>query len=103
MEGARKMKTAEQKQYKYDVTMFKDTFENEFTYMNGFLRNVHRFSNRAAMTCPLRDKTWTYKELNQEVNKLAHALVEDGVGKNDVVLYQLFNSAEFVFCYLAPQ
>ncbi|GLB59169.1 class I adenylate-forming enzyme family protein [Cytobacillus sp. NCCP-133] len=90
-------------QYTYDITMFKDTFEYEFTYMKGFLRNVHRFSARPAVTCPLRNRTWTYAELNQEVNQLAHALLEDGIGKNDVVMYQLLNSAEFVFCYLAPQ
>jgi long-chain acyl-CoA synthetase len=89
--------------YTYDVTMFKETFEYEFTYMKGFLRNVHRFANRPALTDPLRDRTWTYNELNREVNKLAHALLEDGIGKNNVVMYQLLNSAEFVFCYLAPQ
>lgn len=32
---------AEQK-LTYNAEMFKDTFENEFTYMNGFLRNAHR-------------------------------------------------------------
>ncbi|MDB5085421.1 MAG: AMP-dependent synthetase and ligase [Bacilli bacterium] len=90
-------------QYTYDVTMFKETFEYEFTYINGFLRNTHRFANRAALTCPLRNRTWTYDELNREVNRLAHALLQDGVAKNDVVMYQLLNSAEFVFCYLAPQ
>ncbi|KQL53035.1 AMP-dependent synthetase [Heyndrickxia shackletonii] len=90
-------------QYTYDVRMFQETFEHEFTYINGFLRNVHRFANQPAMTCTLRNRTWTYQELNREVNKLAHALREDGVGKNEVVMYQLLNSAEFVFSYLAPQ
>ena len=92
-----------EKQYTYDVRMFKETFEHEFTFINGFMRNVHRFADRRALTCPLRNRTWSYAELNQEVNRLAHALLEDGVGKNDVVMYQLLNSAEFVFCYLAPQ
>lgn len=90
-------------QFTYDVTMFKETFEREFTYINGFLRNVHRFSTRPALTCPIREKTWTYSQLNKEVNKLAHALLQDNVRKNDVVMYQLLNSAEFVFSYLAPQ
>lgn len=97
------MKTLTETQFTYDVSMFKETFEHEFTYINGFLRNVHRFKNRPALTCPLREHTWTYAELNEEVNKLAHALLADDVGKNDVVMYQLLNSAEFVFCYLAPQ
>ena len=28
--------------YTYDITMFKDTFEHEFTWLNGFMRNVRR-------------------------------------------------------------
>lgn len=89
--------------YTYDVRMFKETFESEFTYINGFMRNVHRFARRPAMTCTHQEKTWTYEELNRDVNKLAHALQGDGIGKNDVVMYQLLNSPEFVFSYLAPQ
>lgn len=87
----------------YDLTMFKDTFEYEFTYLNGFLRNVRRFAERPALTCPLRNRTWTYSELNRECNKLAAALLEAKVGKNDVVMYQLPNCAEFVFLYLGLQ
>lgn len=90
-------------EYSYDPTMFKDSFEREFTYLNGFMRNVRRFAQHPALTCPLRERTWTYAELNQEANRLANALAADGVGKNDVVMYQLLNCAEFVFCYLAPQ
>jgi long-chain acyl-CoA synthetase len=90
-------------QYTYDISMFKETFEHEFTYINGFMRNVHRFAHSIALVCPLKERTWTYTELNREVNKLAHALLDDGVGKNDVVTYQLLNSAEFIYCFLAPQ
>lgn len=89
--------------FTYDNTMFKDTFENGFTFLNGFLRNVLRFANKSALTCPLREYTWTYADLNREVNRLSHALIVDGVKKNDVVMYQLSNCAEFIFCYLAPQ
>ncbi|MGA3085442.1 MAG: AMP-binding protein [Thermodesulfobacteriota bacterium] len=83
--------------------MFRETFESRFTFLNGFLRNVHRFATRPALTCPIREHTWTYPELNREANRLAHALLADGVEKNEVVMYQLLNCAEFVFCYLAPQ
>jgi len=89
--------------FTYDVTMFKETFEHEFTYINGFIRNVHRYAKRPALTDPIRNRTWTYAELNQEVNRFANALLEDGVGKNDVIMYQLPNSAEWIFTYLAPQ
>ena len=87
----------------YDVSRFKDTFENEFTYLNGFLRNVHRYKERPALTCTTRNQTWNYQELDLEVNRLANALMASGVEKSDVVMYQLLNCAEFVFLYLAPQ
>ena len=86
----------------YDVGMFKDTFENEFTYIEGFLRNVHRYKNSRALTCPVRKKSWTYSEVDREVNRLAHALLNDHVHKRDVVMYQLYNCPEFLFLYLSP-
>jgi acyl-CoA synthetase (AMP-forming)/AMP-acid ligase II len=92
-----------EKRLTYDAEMFKETFENEFTYLNGFLRNVHRFGERIALTCPQRNRSWSYPQLNIECNRLAHALMADGVKQQDVVMYQLFNCAEFVFLYLAPQ
>lgn len=91
------------KNFTYNRKLFVDTFENEFTYLNGFLRNVHRYKNRTAVTCPERGKSWTYSKLDQESNRLANALITAGVQKNDVVMYQLFNCAEFVFLFLAPQ
>ncbi|MFK5954524.1 MAG: AMP-binding protein, partial [Desulfobacterium sp.] len=91
------------KNFTYNSDMFIDIFENEFTYHNGFLRNVHRYKNRTALTCPEREKSWTYSQLNRESNKLANALIADGVQKQDIIMYQLFNCAEFVFLYLAPQ
>ena len=87
--------------YTYDVTMFRETFESRFTYLNGFLRNVSRFADRPAVFDPHSDRRWTYRELNCEVNRLAHALRADGVGKNDVIMFALLNSPEFVFFYLA--
>lgn len=87
--------------YTYDIEMFRDTFESRFTYLNGFLRNVSRFGNRPAVFDPQSGRRWTYRELNCEVNRLAHALRSDGIGKNDVVMFALLNSPEFVFFYLA--
>lgn len=87
--------------YSYDVSMFRETFETQYTYLNGFLRNVRRFGNRPALHDPKSGCRWTYKELNAATNRLAHALRADGVGKNDVVMFALLNSPEFVFFYLA--
>src|SRR5512143_864775 len=93
----------ERGRFTYDVAMFQDTFENEFTYFNGFVRNTHRYADRPAITCVQRERRWTYSDLRKECNRLAHALRASGVGKADVVMYQLYNCAEWVFVYLASQ
>ncbi len=90
-------------EFTYDITMFKEIFESEFTWLNGFMRNVRRFGDKTAMFDPLRDASWSYEQLNRDVNRLANALKKDGVGRGDVVMYQLLNSPEFAFCYIAPQ
>ena len=89
--------------YTYDITMFKETFESEFTWLNGFLRNVSRFKNRTALLDPVTGKSWSYSELNAECNKFANAMKNDGIKKNDIVFYQLYNSPYFVFSHISPQ
>lgn len=85
----------------YDVEKFREAFEYQFTWLNGFLRNARRFCDSAALYDPDIDQRWTYEDLNVEANRLAHALLRDGVHKNSIVMYMLFNSPEFVFCYIA--
>ena len=89
--------------YTYDVGAFRPIFEENFTWISGFLRNVRRFGNNPALMDPATHRTWTYRTLNEDVNRFANALAARGVGRGDVVLYQLLNSPEFAFCYLAPQ
>lgn len=89
--------------YTYDINMFKDTFEHEFTWLNGFMRNVRRFGFKPAMIDPQQDKVWTYEELNRDANRFANALRAKGVGKNDAILYLLPNSPQFAITYIAPQ
>ena len=38
--------------YTYDLSMFQETFESEFTWLNGFMRNVRRFGYRPAAIFP---------------------------------------------------
>ncbi len=87
----------------YDDSMFIDTFEHEYTWLNGFMRNVRRYWTRPAVIDPETNKTWTYRELNCEANKFARALQKDGVGKNDVVMGALRNSPAFCLCYTGPR
>ena len=88
---------------KRKTTMFQDVFERDFTYIEGFMRSVRRFQDREALVDPAADKTWTYAQLNEDVNRLANALIDRSVKTGDVVFYQLPNSPEFIFAYLAPQ
>lgn len=87
----------------YNSEMFKETFESEFTWLNGFMRNVRRFGYKIAAVDSLSGKFWTYDELNKDSNMLANALKKDGVKKSDVVFLQLYNSPQFLFGYIAPQ
>lgn len=82
---------------------FKETFEADFTYINGFMRNVRRYGDCPAVFSPARGMELSYSELNSAVNQLANALLGCGLGKGDTVMYMLHNSIEFVICYLAPQ
>ena len=63
----------------YDYTMFKETFESEFTWLNGFMRNVNRFGERDALYDPAGNRKWTYDKLNKDSNKLANKMKKDGV------------------------
>ena len=87
----------------YNDKMFIETFEHEYTWLNGFMRNVARYGKRTALIDPLTERQWSYRELNAEVNRLAHALKADGVGKNDVVMSVLVNCPEFCFSYISPR
>ncbi len=87
----------------YDDTMFRDTFEHEYTWLNGFRRNVMRFGDQPAIIDPETDSTWTYKQLDEESNMLANALKRDGIGKNDVVMGAIRNSPAFAFTYVGPR
>ncbi len=89
--------------YTYDITMFKETFESEYTWLNGFMRNVLRFKHKTALFDPLSGKKWSYNRLNRECNKFANAMKKDGIKKSDIVFNQLYNSPYFVFCYISPQ
>ncbi len=83
--------------------LFRKSFEKNFTYIGGFMRNVARCGDWPAVYSPATGVRLTYDELNRNVNRLAWALQRNGVKKGDVVMYMLHNSVEFVYCYLAPQ
>jgi acyl-CoA synthetase (AMP-forming)/AMP-acid ligase II len=87
----------------YDARVYRQYFENDFTYLNGFRRNVHRYARKTALTDPATGQQWSYAELGEQVDRVATGLADAGVAPGDVVAYQLFNGPEFAQLYLATQ
>ncbi len=56
--------------------------------------------NRAEFTVG-EPRRWTYAQTQERADRLAVALIEQGVGKDDVVMVQLPNVVELVLVYLA--
>ncbi len=83
----------------YNDEMFIKTFERDYTWLSGFLRNVRRYGKRKAIIDPDTDSSWNYEELNGEANKIARALIDSGIKKDDVVMAALRNSPAFAFTY----
>ena len=83
------------------MTDFKHIFESRYTWIEGFMRNVRRYSWRTAMIDPVRKQTWTYQQLNADVNKLVNRLNTDGLKKGDLMMLMMLNCPEFVFVYIA--
>jgi len=74
-----------------------------------FVRNAERKPDALALVdAPNRAEfsvgepvRWTYAEVRERADRLAAALVEEGVAKDDVVMVQLPNITELVLVYLA--
>ena len=80
---------------------YRQIFESKYTWIEGFLRNVRRYGNRTAMLSPADGRSWTYRELDAESNRLANALMGAGLRKGDVLMMQLGNCPEFAIGYVA--
>ncbi|WP_301110010.1 class I adenylate-forming enzyme family protein [Sporosarcina sp.] len=62
-------------------------------------RNARRIPEKTAII--YEDRTYTYQQLNQEVNQLAHGLIQQGVKSGDKVALMMKNSDKFVIVYYA--
>jgi acyl-coenzyme A synthetase/AMP-(fatty) acid ligase len=82
---------------------FKELFESRYTWIEGYMRNVRRYSRKLAIIDPASNRKWTYAEFNDDVNRLTNTLVSLGIGKKDVVMLDLLNCPEFAFAYVATQ
>lgn len=60
-------------------------------------RNARNNSKKIAIL--FNENTYTYKEYNEQVNKVANALIDFGVKKGDKIAFMMKNSDTFIFVY----
>ncbi|MBT4264906.1 MAG: long-chain-acyl-CoA synthetase [Deltaproteobacteria bacterium] len=58
--------------------------------------NAIKYADKAALIC--EEGTWTYKQYNEEVNRLANYLISLGIKKGDVFVVLMENQPEILFC-----
>ncbi|WLR44276.1 AMP-binding protein [Bacillus carboniphilus] len=66
-----------------------------------FNQTVERFSKKEAIVDLTQNIRWTYQEWDHEVNKVAQALINEGVRKGDRVSTFSFNTIEFATLFFA--
>lgn len=86
--------------FNVDYTVFKDVWEKEYTLTRQLYRNVFQYADKMAIIDPYRDKTMTYKQWDEASNKFAHALIDAGMGPQDVVMANIFNTYEWFIVYM---
>lgn len=64
-------------------------------------KNARRIPNRLAIIDGVRGITYTYRELNAQVNAMANALQSLGIQKGDRVALYLRNVPEFIVAFMA--
>ncbi|RLL46835.1 long-chain-fatty-acid--CoA ligase [Oceanobacillus piezotolerans] len=62
-------------------------------------RNARRIPNKTAII--YEGETYSYERFNNEVNKLAHGLLKQGVKKGDKIAFMMKNSDKFMIVYYA--
>ncbi|MBB6448095.1 fatty-acyl-CoA synthase [Geomicrobium halophilum] len=66
-----------------------------------FELSVEKFSTKEALYDARLDQRWTFKEWDDEINRLAETLRIHGIEKGDRVSTILFNTSEFAHAYFA--
>ncbi|MEH7300999.1 acyl-CoA synthetase [Neobacillus drentensis] len=62
-------------------------------------QNARKYPELLAIEC--EGRSYTYRQFNEEVNQLAHGLMEQGVKKGDKLALMMKNSDHFVFTFFA--
>lgn len=79
-----------------DTALFYDTSK---TVVDCFEEQVEKTPNHIALVC--NDKVLTYRQLNEEANKLAHYLIKNHIKANDIIGIMLHRSPEMIIGLIA--
>lgn len=66
---------------------------------HSFEQSVEKYKNKDFIF--FEDQTWTYSEINNTANILAHKLIEDGISHGDKVILFMENRPSYVSTILA--
>ncbi|RDI43233.1 fatty acid--CoA ligase [Falsibacillus pallidus] len=71
------------------------------TIGNVFEQSVNRYPHKEALVDLTLNKRWTFQQWNEDVNRTANALMDNGVRKGDRVSTFLCNGSELAILYFA--
>jgi acyl-CoA synthetase (AMP-forming)/AMP-acid ligase II len=66
---------------------------------NLLAQNARKFPELLAIEC--EGRSYTYRQVNEQVNKLANGLLQQGINKGDKLALMMKNSDHFVFTFFA--
>ena len=92
------MSTEEREQALVEWNRTAIDYPRDLTIPSGFERQVERTPDATALL--FAGKKWSYRQLNNEANRLAHRLIEKGVGAGSRVGVFVERSAEMVMALL---
>jgi long-chain acyl-CoA synthetase len=75
-----------------DYSTWMSTWEKEYTLTRQLYRNVLRHSGKAVLIDPFHGKTLTFRELDEESNRIANALLALSLDPFEVVMGNLMNT-----------
>ena len=101
------------------MKIFAPWIQDDLVYIRGVLRMKTKFDSRdkkkqyladifdeSVSTSPdktfiiFKDKKYTYRQVNEKANQVAHAAMEMGLSQGDLVALLMFNEPAYVWIYL---
>ena len=75
-----------------DYSVWTELWEKEYTLTRQLYRSVLRCGNKEAIVDPENNRILTFRELDEESNRFAHALLDLGIETFDVVMGNVMNT-----------